>query len=75
MGMVLSGKRVGACSALRWDGAQRHYRCGALTDPAGVLPVPLRGLAGLLKRLARRWIAAGIGCDAALEVQVPQPPR
>jgi hypothetical protein len=69
--MLLSGKRVGACSALRWDERQQLYRCGALTDPVGVLPRGLRWLAGALRRLARRWIAAGIGCDAALSVHVP----
>lgn len=71
LGMLLSGKRVGACSALRWDERQQLYRCGALTDPVGVLPRGLRWLAGALRRLARRWIAAGIGCDAALSVHVP----
>lgn len=69
--MALSGQRSGACKALRWDDAQHLYRCGALTDPADVLPVRWRWLAGLLQRLARRWIAAGKGCDAALEVRTP----
>jgi hypothetical protein len=71
LGILLSGKRVGACSALRWDERQQLYRCGALTDPVGVLPRGLRWLAAALRRLARRWIAAGIGCDAALSVHVP----
>ena len=30
------------------------------------LPVALRGP---LRRLARRWIAAGVGCDSHLEVE------
>jgi hypothetical protein len=32
----------------------------------------MRPAAPLLGRLARRWIAAGIGCDAALEAG-PEP--
>jgi len=56
VGMVLSLKRHGACSALRWDGAASRYVCGAMASA----PWPLN-------RLMRRWIAAGIGCDAALE--------
>lgn len=66
LGMVLSRKRVGACVALRWDAEQRLYRCGALT-----------GTRGVLRWLARRWIAAGVGCDAGLEVATPprQGPR
>ena len=74
LGIVLSRKRRGACTALRWDDAQQLYRCGALTDPAGVLPVRGRFLAGLLKRLALRWIAAGKGCDASLEAHRPPHP-
>ena len=74
LGMVLSGQRSGACKAVRWDDAQHLYRCGALTDPAGVLPVRGRFLAGLLKRLALRWIAAGKGCDASLEAHRPPHP-
>ena len=73
LGVVLSGKRLGACSALRWDDLQKQYRCGALTDPTNVLPKSLRWLSGVLRRLARRWIAAGIGCDAALEAHLPPP--
>lgn len=69
LGVVLSRRRRGACVALRWDGVQRLYRCGALIDAAAVLPLRWPWLARLLQRLARRWIAAGQGCDAALEAQ------
>jgi hypothetical protein len=75
LGVVLSGHRHGACKALRWSEASAIYRCGAISDPADVLkqalPTPLRGLAPfaapVLGRLARRWIAAGVGCDSTLE--------
>ena len=72
LGVVLSRKRLGACNALRWDDAQHLYRCGALTQPQAVLPFGLRWMAPLLGRLARRWIAAGVGCDATLEVASPR---
>jgi hypothetical protein len=73
--MVLSGKRRGACSALRWDQGTLLYRCGALSEPesvaAGALPKYLQWMrspiAMLLKMLAPRWIASGIGCDSTLQ--------
>jgi len=67
LGMVLSGRRQGACSALRWADADKRYVCGAISDPAGVLPRPWRWAAFMLRRLAPRWVAAGQGCDADLE--------
>ncbi len=68
LGMVLSRRRTGACTALRWDPAALQYRCGAISDAASVLPRAWRWSAPLLRRLARRWIAAGIGCDSTLTV-------
>ena len=78
LGIVLSGKRTGACAALQWDAARSLYRCGAVQVPREVvrsaLPTTMRWLAPLLAavlvRVARRWIAAGYGCDSDLE---PQP--
>ena len=69
LGQVISRKRRGACDALRWDAALAVYRCGAITDAAGVLGTRGRWAAPLLTRLAHRWIAAGVGCDATLEVE------
>ncbi len=79
LGMVLSGRRSGACNALRWDTALLLYRCGAIVAPQDVLaqtmPRGLRWLspplAPVLRRLGRRWIAAGTGCDSSLEVVPP----
>lgn len=79
LGIVLSVRRRGACDALRWHCETRVYRCGAISQPAEVLkaalPRPLRGLAfvllPLLGRMAKRWIAAGRGCDSSLQVDVP----
>lgn len=85
LGMVLSRKRAGACTALQWNTSQRKYLCGAVVAPRAVLvaalPVGTRWLAPIfawgLGRLARRWIAAGIGCDSTLEsapaADTPQP--
>jgi hypothetical protein len=76
LGQVLSRRRHGACAALRWDGPTVRYVCGAVTQPRAVLQAALpRGLrwsgvlfVPVLSRLARRWIAAGQGCDCDLEV-------
>lgn len=76
LGIVLSGRQHGACAALRWDGAAKIYRCGAISEPREVLratlPLFVRSfapvVAPILGRVARRWVAAGIGCDSSLEV-------
>lgn len=67
LGMLVSRRRHGACVALRWQDAGRHYRCGLLAAPGHHLPAGARWLAPLLARLARRWIAAGRGCDSDLQ--------
>jgi hypothetical protein len=88
LGMLLSGRRTGACAALRWDAAERRYQCGAITDTAAVWQQRwprllhsawalrwVRWWAPLLRRLALRWIAAGRGCDSTLQPESPgQPP-
>ena len=79
LGVVLSGRRRGACIAVRWHSEAHQYRCGALSAPAdvlqNVLPRPLRRLASLLSpglaRLAKRWIAVGQGCDSMVESDGP----
>lgn len=71
LGVVLSGRRSGACAALRWHPLGRHYRCGALTEAPEVLRERLPGfahfalptLAWLLARVGPRWVAVGVGCD------------
>lgn len=58
LGMLVSRKRTGACVLLRWSDAEGRYLCGAMADAP-------RGWWGRLRqRLARRWIAAGVRCDA-----------
>ncbi len=68
LGQVISRKRTGACDALRWDATAALYRCGVLSDTAGLMGPRWRWAAPVLRRLAQRWIAAGVGCDAAMEV-------
>jgi len=76
LGVLLSGRRQGACVAVRWHGEALQYRCGALSEPLDVLqhvlPKPLRRLAPRLApsltRVAKRWIAVGQGCDSTVEV-------
>ena len=79
LGVVLSGRRHGACVAVRWHDDVHQYRCGALSAPLNVLqnvlPRPLRRLAPWLApglaRLANRWIAVGHGCDSSVEPDGP----
>lgn len=63
LGMLLSGRRMGQCKALRWSDGERRYLCGAISEPHSALPWGLKWLAPRLSRVARRWIASGIGCD------------
>jgi hypothetical protein len=67
LGQVISRKRSGACDALRWSDGDGLYRCGVLSDTEALLGLRWRWAAPLLRRLARRWIAAGVGCDATVE--------
>ena len=55
LGVLVSGRRKGACRALRWSEAAARYRCGLATLP-------------VLGPLARRLIGAGRGCDSDAEV-------
>lgn len=68
MGMLISRRRKGACAALRWDDAARLYRCGVLQEVSHS-SAWRRGLGRLRLALARRWIAAGVGCDADLRAE------
>ena len=64
LGMLLSRRVHGACTALGWSSEQGRYRCGVLQAPQRWLPwLP----AALARRLARRWIAAGQGCDSEMQ--------
>jgi len=68
LGCWLSRRRQGACVALTWNSHDRRYECGALAQPGHWLPWLPEALA---RRLAHRWIAAGIGCDSDYETSPP----
>jgi len=72
IGIIVSGRRVGACSALQWNPLESRYRCGVLAKSAA-LTAP-NWLTGVATRLASRLIAAGTGCDCALEPDASKPP-
>jgi hypothetical protein len=71
VGVIVSGRRTGACRALQWSAEARQYRCGMLVHPARYLGWPRARPDAWPNRLVRRWarrmIAAGVGCDADLE--------
>jgi hypothetical protein len=67
LGVLASGHLHGPCAALRWDDAGNLYRCGLVQDPAAIWPALPRALRPAIERLARRWIAAGAGCDCSAE--------
>ena len=83
LGVLISRRRHGVCHALRWEPALKMYRCGGMTEPVSVataaLPASLgraspfvaRTIASVLRRLAKRWIASGQGCDCSLLVDKP----
>jgi len=67
--MWVSRRRRGSCVALQWSAAARRYQCDMVADPGGMLGWRRPWAVGLATRLARRWIAEGIGCDAHLEME------
>ena len=75
LGMLVSRRRTGPCVALRWSDAQQRYLCAMVADPGGATGITRPWAVGALAWLARRWIAAGAGCDASVQAHpVEQPP-
>jgi len=71
VGMLVSRKRRGACSALVWVGEQRRYRCGMMSvGPSW--PRWLGWIRAPLQRWMQRFIAAGVGCDSDAQVSAPE---
>ncbi len=78
IGMLVSRRRQGACTALQWSQDDRRYVCGMLTAPlqslgwrGGINGVVAKRLAKCLSAWSSRWIAAGIGCDSSLLTSTP----
>ena len=69
IGVLVTGRRTGACAALLWNADAGLYRCALVAVPRSVLPWLPAPLAPLLSRLARRWISAASGCDSDLLVE------
>lgn len=69
LGILVTRRRRGRCAALRWEPASSRYRCGLATASGEHPRAVLRGLRRGLARLARRWIAAGTGCDSRVEIE------
>lgn len=64
---ALLGHRTGSCPALTWQTGR--YICGLVAAPATHLRWLPAQMAPLAARLARRWIAAGAGCDCAASLE------
>jgi len=68
LGVLVSGRRRGACAALQWHADATRYRCGLAAAPRSVLPWLPAALEPLVRRLALRWISAASGCDSDFAV-------
>ena len=73
LGVLVSRRRKGACVALRWSDSPPRYVCGMVADPASVTGWTHPWAVRLQAALARRWIAAGAGCDADLVAEPHAP--
>jgi hypothetical protein len=69
VGVLVSRRRSGACKALLWNPREQRYRCGVMAEPERFTHLRWRWLNRLATRLAARMIAAGRGCDSAVEVE------
>jgi hypothetical protein len=64
-------KKDGPCPALAWSDQEQRYHCGILMQPGhycGWLPNAGEDFA---RRLLKRWIAAGQGCDCSASANLP----
>ncbi|MDR1848891.1 MAG: hypothetical protein LBQ75_02515 [Zoogloeaceae bacterium] len=73
VGVLLTLRLCGACSLLCWEDGR--YLCRALTRWQAQEGKSQNGYRRFFQALFRRWIAAGTGCDAHLQVEpFPSPP-
>jgi hypothetical protein len=66
VGVLVSGRRRGACAALQWSDDGARYRCGLVSAPRSVLPWLPESMVPVVRRAVLRWIAAASGCDSSL---------
>ncbi len=77
----VEGDTLSAGRATSGAGGASAYRCGLITAPHEHLPARLqqhwpalgRMLSSVLRRVAVRFISAGSGCDADLQVEPARP--
>lgn len=67
IGMLISRRRNGRCSALMWQDDAGRYACGVLTGAEQLGGGRWPGLARIVRAWAARSISAGSGCDADIE--------
>jgi hypothetical protein len=75
LGVLVSRRRHGACAALQWQPHDGQYRCAMVSGARSLWPALPRWAERGLQHLARRWIAAGQGCDCALETATEANPE
>ncbi len=68
IGVLISRRRSGSCKALLWQADPPRHVCGVLTATERFSGTRSRTVNAVLRALAARSIAAGIGCDADTEV-------
>jgi hypothetical protein len=73
LGVLISGRRWGACDALQWDDSAQRYHCAMVSDPRALWPHLPAAVSRPVQALSRRWIAAGAGCDCDAEVGLDAP--
>lgn len=57
----------GPCPALLWSTDEKRYFCGLLSRTHAYLPWLPDVLQKPVRKILRRWIAAGQGCDCTAE--------
>lgn len=67
VGVLVTGRRRGACRALEWQDADRRYVCGMVGAPGRYLGLDHRWLNAVVSAMTRRLISAGSGCDSDAE--------
>lgn len=69
-GRLVFRQKSGPCPALVWVDGQ--YTCELATAPSRYIRFLPHLLSSFVTPLFRRWIAAGKGCDSAVEVVNPR---
>ncbi|MBP6269874.1 MAG: hypothetical protein KA422_09640 [Rhizobacter sp.] len=68
VGVLVTGSRRGACSALVWRQVDQRYVCGMVIEPGRYLGLNHPWLNAAASCVTRRLISAGSGCDSDAEL-------